>query len=185
MECFLKFWLKLIQCHIFLYFSLSLNACKYAYTVVKSRRDWNQPSLNSCVSFASNSFPSPPLSVSRWSRISLMSWSSAAACGSRLACSWWGPRHASKRRSRPSIGLSCCCMVILTSSVTLEAPRWCTRTPQVRTRRSRWGWFGNDSTDLKSHYLETRDCLVNQSQRQWELNYMKQFHSVLLVHAAR
>lgn len=78
--------------------------------------------------------------LSRWRHTTLMSWTSTAACGCRSACSWWGRRRASRRRSRPSAGPSCSCTATLTSSATSEAPRWCMRTRQAQTRKSRWGW---------------------------------------------
>lgn len=67
----------------------------------------------------------------RWKPMTLMSWTTMEACGSRLPYSWWGLQHASRRRSHPSVGLSCCCMVMLTNSVTSEVLWWCTRTLQA------------------------------------------------------
>lgn len=77
----------------------------------------------------------------RWRHMMLTNWTSMAVCVFRLACSWWGQRPASRGRSPPSAGPSCCCTVMPTSSVTSEAPGWCTRKHWAQTKKSRWAEF--------------------------------------------
>lgn len=74
------------------------------------------------------------MSPVRLRRMTMMSWTTMAGYGCRLACSWWRRPRGSRRRFHPSAGPSCSSTATLTSSVTSEALRWCMRKLQVRIK---------------------------------------------------